>query len=193
MKPRKSDVKVDPLSKPEPFVLRWNDEEIHFSGRVDRIDVGVSGNQVVFNILDYKTGAKKRLKIEDIHAGLALQLPLYAMAVEELLMIDRSAKPWRVGYWYLKAKGFESHGLPQFWESTDQGFAETQGWADLRKVLLDRVLEIVRGIRGGQYPVYSADEHCTSMCDYSTVCRIGQVRAMGKHWVSPGRKPGGTP
>jgi ATP-dependent helicase/nuclease subunit B len=184
MKPRKSDVKVDPLSTDKPFKLRSGEETIQLSGRVDRIDVGVIGNQVVFNILDYKTGSKKRLKMEDIHAGLALQLPLYAMAVEELLMIDRSAKPWRVGYWYLKAKGFESHELPQFWDRTDAGFAETESWADLRKTLLKRVLEIVHGIRDGQFPVFSNDEHCTSMCSFSTVCRIGHVRSMGKTYQS---------
>ncbi|MCC7086504.1 MAG: PD-(D/E)XK nuclease family protein [Pirellulales bacterium] len=183
MKPRNSDGVIDSLSTDKPFIIKCGESEIRLAGRVDRIDVGVIGDRVVFNILDYKTGAKQRIKIEDIHAGLALQLPLYAMAVEELLLIDRRAKPWRVGYWYLKATGFESHGLPQFWDQTDGDLAETQAWSELRRTLLERVVEIVQGIRSGMFPVYSRNEDCTSLCEYSTVCRIGQVRSLGKGWL----------
>src|SRR6185295_13149286 len=89
---------TDALGTETPFELRAVDETIRFSGRIDRIDIGVVGGQVVFNVLDYKTGRPAKFSPEDLKAGRALQLPIYAMAVEELLMVDRRALPWRIGY-----------------------------------------------------------------------------------------------
>jgi hypothetical protein len=102
--------------------------------------------------------------------------------VQELLMIDRRAVPWRVGYWYLKDKGFETHSLPQFFEPGGEQLQETEAWRALRGTLLARVVSLVRGIRGGMFPVYSLDDQCTSRCEYKTVCRIGQIRALEKVW-----------
>jgi ATP-dependent helicase/nuclease subunit B len=173
---------IDPLSTEEPFTLVGEKESINLAGRIDRIDVGLVDGQVVFNIIDYKSGMKKRITNVEIEAGLALQLPLYAMAVQELLMIDRRAVPWRVGYWYLKEKGFESHSLPQLFEIGKAGPQETELWKELRGTLLARVFALVRGIRSGEFPVYSLDDNCTGICEYRTVCRIGHVRALGKQW-----------
>ncbi len=177
---------VDPLSTDKAFEICVEGQRLHLSGRIDRIDVGTAAGQVVFNIVDYKTGNRKRLKAADIEAGLALQLPLYALAVQELLMIDRRAVPWRVGYWYLKGKGFETHSLPQFFEPSESGIQETEHWQTLKSTLLSRVASLVRGIRTGVYPVYSRDDNCTSRCEYRTICRIGQVRSLNKVWPPPG-------
>ncbi len=70
-------------------------------------------------------------------------------------MIDRRAKPWRVGYWYLKEKGFESEGLPQFSPAATTGLQETDAWRELRGTLLARVVTLVRSVRGGMFPVFS--------------------------------------
>jgi ATP-dependent helicase/DNAse subunit B len=183
---RRGDVSADPtLFTEKPFDLSCGEETIRFSGRIDRIDIGLVGDEVVFNILDYKTGSKKRLSADDLAAGLALQLPIYALAVQELLMIDRRAKPWRVGYWYLKEKGFHADDLPQFFERGEEGLQETGAWRELRQTLLARVVTLVRSIRSGMFPVFSLDDECTSRCPYRTVCRVGQVRALDKQWSSP--------
>ncbi len=182
---RRDNGEKDPLSTEKPFDLPCGEETIRFSGQIDRIDIGLCGGEVVFNILDYKTGRKKKLSEEDLAAGLALQLPIYALAVQELLMIDRRAKPWRVGYWYVKEKGFECEGLPQCFTSGDAGLQETDAWRELRGTLLARVVTLVRSVRGGMFPVFSLDDQCTSRCAYSTVCRIGQVRALDKQWTAP--------
>ena len=107
--------------------------------------------------------------------------PLYAMAVQELLMVDRRAVPWRVGYWYLKDKGFDK-SLPQLFESFGDGLRETPNWNSLRGSIIARVASLVRNIRSGSFPVYSLDEDCTSQCPYATICRIGQIRALDKTW-----------
>ena len=40
-----------------------------------------------------------------------------------------------------------------------------------------------RDLRRGEFVVYSHDEQCTRTCPYSSVCRVGQVRALEKVWV----------
>ena len=181
---RRGGEQVDELSTETPFDVVYGDERIRLSGRIDRIDIGLVGDRVVFNVLDYKTGRNKKLKADDIQQGLALQLPLYAMAVQELLMIDRRAVPWRVGYWYLRDSGFQSHDLPQLFQSTPQGLCETGEWQTLKVTLLERVVQMVQGIRAGDFPVYSQDPDCTGRCEFHTVCRVGQVRTINKRWGS---------
>ncbi|HEY2762391.1 MAG TPA: PD-(D/E)XK nuclease family protein, partial [Pirellulales bacterium] len=184
---RRGGEQIDPLSTDKPFDLVYGEEKIRLSGRIDRIDIGLIGDQIVFNVLDYKTGRNKKLKADDIKHGLALQLPLYAMAVQELLMIDRGAAPWRVGYWYLRDSGFQSHDLPQLFQTTADGICETGDWQLLKGTLLARVVEMVRGIRTGDFPVFSRDLECTGRCEFHTVCRVGQVRAINKVWIGSGK------
>ena len=52
------------------------------------------------------------------------------------------------------------------------------------KTVEERIAQFVRDIRHGAFPVASRDEHCTSYCDYRTVCRIAQIRALGKQPTS---------
>jgi hypothetical protein len=175
---------TDALGTEKPFELECGDETVRFSGRIDRIDIGVVGGQVVFNVLDYKTGRRAQYSQDDLKAGRALQLPIYAMAVEELLMVDRRAMPWRIGYWYLKDRGFDPSCFPEVLADVAQGAMQVNPWRELRGTLLARVVELVHGIRDGDFPVYSRDDQCTSHCEFSTVCRVNQVRAIGKTWVA---------
>jgi len=179
MKPRSGE-RVDPVSVEKPFELKCGNEIVRFSGRIDRIDIGMVSGEVVFNVIDYKTGSKSAFKTKNAASGQAVQLPLYALAVQELLMIDRRAKPWRVGYWFLRDSGFDSLEIPQFYRRTPEGLRETEDWSSLRGTLLSRVMSLVHGVRDGQFPVYSLDDKCTGRCEFHSICRIGQVRALGK-------------
>jgi ATP-dependent helicase/nuclease subunit B len=187
---RRTGERVDPISTEKAFELNRGDEIIRFSGRIDRIDIGMVGGEVVFNVIDYKTGGKRAFRAKDIASGRAVQLPLYALAVQELLMIDRRAKPWRVGYWFLKDGGFDSLDIPQFYRQTAEGLCETDDWNALRGTLLSRVMSLVHGVREGQFPVYSLDEECTGRCEYHSICRIGQVRSLGKNPDDTQPQPG---
>ena len=40
----------------------------------------------MFNVVDYKTGDSVRFSVEAVLRGLALQLPLYAMATTEVVL-----------------------------------------------------------------------------------------------------------
>jgi len=175
---------TDVLSTEKPFELVCGDETIRISGRIDRIDRGTVGGQSVFNVVDYKSGSPRSFSSKAVHEGYALQLPLYALATQELLS-NQNALPWRAGYWYVKDDGFKQKQAVVFSEQQNGRLHESEEWSQLKQMLLARVLALVHGIRAGQFPMHSADEECTNRCDFSTVCRISQVRSLEKSWEPP--------
>jgi len=175
----------DPLSTDEPFYLEIGGERIAFTGRIDRIDVGAHRGQRIFNVVDYKSGKVGGLRTGDIEAGRALQLPLYAMAAEALLSTEQPATPWQIGYWRVRDRGFGSKSALEVGELAADLIQATQEWIELREKIAARVAQMIAGIRAGAFPMHSADENCTSFCEFSTVCRVHQVRALGKTWPPP--------
>ena len=74
-------------------------------GRIDRIDLFTypDGSRS-FRVIDYKSGACPTAT--DVKKGIYLQLPLYALAVESLLLSGQEAFALDVGYWGLNKQGF---------------------------------------------------------------------------------------
>lgn len=174
------DVPDDGLSRREPYVLQHGEEAIRVTGRIDRIDLGSAAGTSVFCVIDYKTGKSKSHGKKHVQEGRALQLPLYSLAAQELLAATSRAVPWRSGYWVPSDGGFGE--AIKFHEIGDRGLAESADWKELRETIVRRVFELVRGIRRGEFPMFNTDEDCTSRCDFRTVCRVGQTRALGKLW-----------
>jgi ATP-dependent helicase/nuclease subunit B len=169
-----------PPSSTQPLEFDRDAQTVRVSGRIDRIDAGMVAGKTVFNVLDYKTGAPIRLTPESITAGTTLQLPLYALAVAELLFADRDVLPWQAGYWYVREGGFRPRQALRMYRN-DEGRIELEpAWEALRAGLGDTVVMLVRAIRRGQFPVCSTDERCTGHCPYNTICRINQVRSLEK-------------
>jgi len=179
----------DSLSTEEPFVLTIGREQFKFTGQIDRIDVGRVDQSLVFNVIDYKTGANNKVDLNKIESGAQLQLPLYAMAVAELLLADQKAAPLSAGYWSILGKGFgvgaRGGGPLAIGEIRDGRVQMAAAWTSLREKLLARIAEIVTGIRHGWFPVYSDDKDCTKTCSLSTTCRIAHVRSLEKEWSPP--------
>jgi hypothetical protein len=182
----------DPLSTDAPFELELGDERIKLIGRIDRIDVGAIRGAKVFNIIDYKTGEVKSLSAKDVRRGLALQIPLYAMAVEEHLLAAQGTLAWQADYWWLREAGFgnkkatATSGPFAMRELTGDGLAETAHWRELKASITDRVRQIVHSVRRGEFVVSSQDPDCMGKCPYSGVCRVSQVRSMEKEWGNGG-------
>jgi ATP-dependent helicase/DNAse subunit B len=175
----------DPLSTVEPFELDCGPETIRFSGRIDRIDLGRSGEQIVFGIVDYKSGKPSaRTSGKSVFEGNSLQLPLYALATEWLLS-GRAALPYRAAYWHVAADGYRSQDVIAFQEELDGKLSASPEWRSLEQSLRRRVYSLVQGIRGGEFPMHSADDRCTSYCSYRTVCRVNQSRGLEKEWKPP--------
>ncbi|MGE0606641.1 MAG: PD-(D/E)XK nuclease family protein [Pirellulales bacterium] len=177
---------ADPLSSTEPLVLQCGEEMVRLSGRIDRLDVGRVAGQNVFNVLDYKSG-KTRDKLGSEVDGRALQLELYSLAAQQVLLAGENAVPWHAGYWHVQLEGFKT--WLGFHESEDHHVRPTPLWQDRHQKLLNRLREMVQGIRHGDFPVHSLDEHCTGYCSFSTVCRVNQVRSLEKTWPTPPQQP----
>ncbi len=175
---------ADRASTPLPFELDLGDERICLTGAIDRVDIGRVGGVTVFNIIDYKSGKEVKLNLDKVSSGRQLQLPLYALAAEQLLLADQEAVALATGYWNIQGKGFESKrgGSLQVRELTDQSLKTSDDWHALQPKIMDRVQQIIRSIRGGQFPVHNEDERCTSSCSLSTVCRVAQIRSLEKVW-----------
>jgi ATP-dependent helicase/nuclease subunit B len=173
----------DSISTADALVLGEGREQIRITGRIDRIDLGSAAGKPIFSIIDYKTGSGRTYTAAHVRSGRALQLTLYAVAVERLLLADRDAVPWQFGYWFVADGGFKKTLALQ--EITPTGLRPVAEWSQLRDRVIDQVLSLVRGVRRGEFPMHNDDEHCGSYCDFRTVCRVAQVRALEKSWQPP--------
>ena len=180
-----TETESDPISRAAPLEIRAGELVIRIAGRIDRIDVGQTGDQTVFTIVDYKTGEpptppKHGGEID----GTALQLELYSMAAAELLASDQLTVGLEAGYWGIKGKdkGYKTYlELSTFDNGTP---LENTDWKERRGLTIEKVVQIVRGVRGGHFPVFSLDKKCTGRCPMHTVCRIQQIRSLGKTWTT---------
>jgi ATP-dependent helicase/DNAse subunit B len=170
----------DPRSTDEPFQLQLGKEQIRVTGRIDRIDVGASGGRALYNVLDYKSGRRPTLSKEQVATGQRLQPALYVMAAEALLFAQETSTPLYAGYWSM-VNGVSIDARFSLRCSQDLQ-STTDDWEALRGQVVEQIGRFVQDIRQGNFPVASRDEHCTSRCEFSTVCRIGQVRSLGKGW-----------
>jgi ATP-dependent helicase/nuclease subunit B len=169
-------------STDEPLEFFAGKETIRVAGRIDRIDTGKIADKNIYNVLDYKTGGSIKVSLENVGRGLALQLPLYCLAVAELLLNNRDALPWRAGYWHVSREGFKSQQALKLYEITDSEIKLTSAWEEIWAILGKTVAALLRGIRRGSFPVFNKDQFCTRYCPFSTVCRIGQIRSLEKTW-----------
>ena len=177
----------NPDSHATPLELKTPDGTVHISGRIDRIDLGRAAGQTVLNVIDYKTGVAARFSPQAMIEGTALQLPLYALAAERIVMADRGAVSLQAGYWHIRNKGYRPKEVLATSSINDGRLEPNAEWQSLENDLAETVAALVDSIQCGRFPVYSADEECTRACPFSTVCRINQVRAVEKTCLpSPG-------
>jgi ATP-dependent helicase/DNAse subunit B len=169
-----------PPSTAQPLEFVRETQTVRVSGRIDRVDTGVVAGRNVINVLDYKTGGPIKFTAESIRAGTTLQLPIYALAATELLLVARDVLPWQAGYWYVREAGFRPRQALRMYRNDDGRIELETEWEQLRAGLGDTVVMLVRAIRRGQFPVCSTDERCTGHCPYNTICRINQVRSLEK-------------
>lgn len=111
--------------------------QVHFRGRIDRVDRDGQGGLVV---TDYKTGRASdanKLKETTVLYGTKLQLPLYGKAASQEFPTE--AGQVRTRYWYISERGnFREAGYP-----LDESRWDT---------FVDAVDTIVDGVTGGRFP-----------------------------------------
>jgi ATP-dependent helicase/nuclease subunit B len=178
------DEEEDSASIGQPYLLDIGGEEIRITGRIDRIDVGRTGERLVFTVIDYKSGARPTLSPAKMASGERLQPALYVMAAEALLFAEGSATPLWAGYWSMK-NGITTNKRFSL-ECSADGSTVAEGWDQLRPKVVEQVGKFVHAIRGGEFPIDSRDAQCTSRCEFSTVCRVAQIRSLEKKWWPQG-------
>ncbi len=163
-----------------PLVIQGDGIEVRLGGRIDRVDVAETAAGRFFWIVDYKTGRSGYYTADSLKKFERLQLTLYALAVERLFFADPGARPLGLAYWLVTDTGpkvvlpgdRKRHG----W------FRSPEEWARLRGALEAWVIELVRHIRAGDFPLAPRSETCTETCPYAHACRITQARRAGKTW-----------
>jgi len=169
-----------------PLVIAGGGVEIRISGRIDRVDVAeLPTGGVGFWIIDYKTGRSSHYTGGDLKEFRRLQLTLYALAVQEVVLADRSARPLGLAYWLVTDTG-PKVALPAYPKHLTW-LDETEAWRKVREQLQAWVTTLVGKIRGGEFPLKPRSEHCTQTCDFGHICRISQSRHVveKKVWQLP--------
>ena len=169
---------------PEALVLRVGDVEVRLGGRIDRIDLTEVGGAVGFWVIDYKTGRAANYSAAQVERFEKLQLPLYALAVERVLLKDRPARPLGLAYWLVTDTGPKPM-LPSGRQSLLTWLTDPGRWLTFREQLEAWVATLVGHIRAGDFPVAPRSEHCTDTCGFGPVCRIAQGRTTGKVFPLP--------
>ncbi len=173
----------DTVTPHGPLIIREGELEVRISGRIDRVDLVELADGVGFWIIDYKTGRSSHYTSKGLTEFRRLQLTLYALAVEEVLLADRNARPLGLAYWLVVEDG-PKVVLPA---TRDQllWLNEDRRWQAVREQLRAWVLTLVKKIRGGEFPLRPRDEDCTQTCHFGQTCRITQSRKIEKEWSLP--------
>ena len=140
------------------------DRVVRLRGKIDRIDMLESPSGRLFRVIDYKSGSVPTTT--EVKKGEMVQLVLYAMAAERLMLASEAASPAGVGYWGLKKEGYKELVFPN--------------WQQLKEDVVAHILGVVERIREGVFAVDSRKPGCESYCDFRSICRIRQVRLAGK-------------
>jgi RecB family exonuclease len=137
---------------------------VRLQGKIDRIDLVEGSQRRGFRVIDYKSGAGP--SESDVRKARLLQLPLYAMAVERIILADEAVMLRDLGYWALRKEGYKPITFDD--------------WAMAQELLEAYVLALVERLRRGVFIVDSQIDHCEDYCDFRAICRIRQARAAEK-------------
>jgi hypothetical protein len=150
----------DPDSLP-PVTLKLDDgTEVRFRGVIDRVDTGPSGNRVA--VTDYKSGSNSSyqdMKDDPLGSGRHLQLPVYALAVQDALGSDRNIESQ---YWFVSTSSRYERKEVQL--------------IDVEGRLIDVTKQITSGIKEGIFPAvpgpsgrFGEPRNC-QYCDFEKIC-----------------------
>ncbi len=170
------------LAAPGPLVVRIDDVEVRISGRIDRVDVAELDDGLGFWIIDYKTGRSGHYTGVALAEYRRLQLTLYALAVEEVLLAGQAARPLGLAYWLVGEDG-PKVALPG--RAAAKWLDDYRHWSEIRERLRRWVAVLVTHIRQGDFVLQPREPDCTQTCDFGQVCRITQARAVGKEGMLP--------
>jgi DNA helicase-2/ATP-dependent DNA helicase PcrA len=136
------------LEKSFEFVLG----DTRIRGRIDRIDKHPDGR---FEVIDYKSG---RIDSKKSYANENLQLPIYAMAMDELKLKLKCATIYGL-------KEGKRVTLNRGEDLTEEAIARARG----------RIVEIAKLIRAGRFEPLPSPQNC-DYCDFRVLCPASEAR-----------------
>lgn len=178
-----------------PYTIHGTDRTgrsrtVRLQGKIDRIDleplpeIPSSERSPKAVIYDYKTGGVS--SVQQIKDGRSFQLPLYLLAVRDLL--GDSAEVIAAGYYMLRSPqdiGKKSHlGSKEYSEQRYfKGYSRTlyDSYEDLLSLLDDyanRAIQVSQDIRAGRFHptrLGAKDAGC-DYCEYCQICRVDHQR-----------------
>jgi ATP-dependent helicase/DNAse subunit B len=156
----------DEISTGEPFSIESSLGTLKFSGRIDRID---EGPENALRIIDYK--GKTDFQKKAAAAGKAVQIPLYARAVEDALLPGRDCIDGR----YI---GVMSYGEAEVLKREGK---KPIPWDEHKKGNLEVIESVVEHIRSAHFHPEPGDKPCAG-CPNHKICRFERVRLEQKEW-----------
>jgi ATP-dependent helicase/DNAse subunit B len=163
----------------EPLVIGVGGVEVRIGGRIDRVDLVQLEDGIGFWIIDYKSGRSNYYSAPEIERFEKLQLSLYALAVEKVLLAGQNARPLGLAYWLVTDTGPKAV-LPQ--RKPLAWVTDAEKWRVFSEQLEAWVAKVVGRIRDGSYPLAPRSPTCTDTCPFGQACRISQSRSVGKTW-----------
>jgi RecB family exonuclease len=127
-------------------------------GQIDRIDQ--AGDSSI-RIIDYKTGSPATFDAKAVQAGEKLQLPLYALAIQEALHLGEPVDGF---YWYVQYAESSKGTLQKFKEDDEVGPEAAM------KLAVEKAWEAVRGARVGNFRPRPPRKGCPSYCPVTGFC-----------------------
>lgn len=151
-----------------PLRIKEGGREIFISGRIDRIDINEEDK--TYTVIDYKTGelpSGTKLK-----QGESLQIPLYLMATQSLLLKDyRPSAGLFIGFKDLTKKsglivcgGGEDKLLKKNYHISEDE------WKVLQQNIVVKVFEIAQAINAGNFSPNPQSTSLCRFCDYRDIC-----------------------
>lgn len=155
-----------------PLRLKVGKSDISISGRIDRIDV--DQNNKVFSVIDYKTGELD--SGAKIKRGESLQIPLYMMAAEQLLLKNyRPAAGLLIGFKDLtKKSGLIIQGGGEEEALKKNYHISMESWNQLKQEITMGVQKIVDQINEGRFTPNPLEKSLCRFCDYRDICHFEQ-------------------
>jgi ATP-dependent helicase/DNAse subunit B len=136
--------------------------DVLIRGVIDRVDVQRQGDVVHASVIDYKSGSRQ-ITAHDARAGANMQLPVYAMAVEQSIIpgsiVDDGA--------YLAIQAAKSINTLTFREGDT---------SDVLQKVQERIDDTVRGVSSGRFPVEPYTKKACEFCDHESICRVKDLR-----------------
>jgi len=157
-----------------PLVLNHAGVEVRLGGRIDRVDFAEVDDGIGFWIIDYKTGKGTNYDPKDLREFRRLQLMLYALAVQEVLLAGQAARPLGLAYWLVTDCG-PKQVMPAKRHAMSW-LGNAGAWREVQETLRGWVARLVGDLRQGEFVLQPRDEDCTNTCDFAEVCRIGASR-----------------